>query len=457
MGVPRLLLLSSLSPLRPSLRNLCCTYSSCWYIGTRSGKTVALVPYERSALTLRARRARVGAVTAHRAMLRSHSIAIATLWDGVPDYACAVMHFCQHAQRLSDVFVKQLGAKSADLLVMLTNDHVYESTARCRCRRAKKKFCPECPGGVLARDGAAGGLEYARATLSADCPQMKVHMLDPRLREATWRYANKPGGGCRNKWQTTCLYKWWVVSLVEYSLVILADLDVQLLRPEQPLHLVTERWRRTWEHAVPRDGLPRVLAEGDHWTPFNGGLWTLGNPSRELYEDGLEQLRNGVWNATHGFNHAGTPEEHYARLPALNLRMRRTHMYRKNTWDFAFGDCDQGFLFHMFYLSNPREGLRRPGGDFEQTELKCLPNDPQSGTDVDARCPHTARHYWGPRKPWQLEIDNRGRVAHYLANTNFSGRSSVCAKRFTSWLGELPKVDASRPPSKFNGKVQRVR
>ena len=75
------------------------------------------------------------------------------------------------------------------------------------------------------------------------------------------------------------------------------------------------------------------------------------------------------------------------------------------------------------------------------------------------RCPHTARHYWGPRKPWQLETDNKGRVAHYLANTNFSGRvgSSVCASRFASWMSRLPMVDPSKPPTKFNGKMQRVR
>lgn len=389
--------------------------------------------------------------------LASHKIAIATLWDGVPDYACAVMHYCQHAQRLADVFVNGLGAASADLLLMLTSDHMYEAKkGNCRCKRLGKRFCPECP-----LEGSSGGLEFGRAIVKSDCPQMKLHTLDPRLREATRRYASNPKGGCRNKWQATCMYKWWVVSLVEYSLVILADLDVQLLRPEQPVALVTERWRRTWQYAVPADGRPRVLAEGDHWTPFNGGLWTLGNPSKALYEDGLAQLHNGVWNATHGFNLLGTPLEHFERFPALQSRMRKTHMVHQNTWDFAFGDCDQGFLFHMFFLSPPRDGLSRPGGDFEPTELACKPRDWHTGTDVDARCPHTARHYWGPRKPWQLESDNAGRVAHYLAHTDFSiqERTSMCAQRFAGWMasGRLPKVNASRPPKKNNGKMQRVR
>ena len=394
-----------------------------------------------------------------------HKVAIATLWDGVPDYACAVLHYCQHAQRLADVFVHGLGVASTDLLMMLTDDHMYEEQhkKKCRCIRAGKKFCPECPGGALSADGTLSGPAFARGVVASDCPQMKLHRLDTRLREATQRYTTKPGGGCRNKWQATCLYKWWVVSLVEYSLVILADLDVQLLRPEQPVHLVTERWRRTWHEAVPKDGSPRVLAEGDHWTPFNGGLWTLGNPSKALYEDGLVQLHGGVWNESHGFAHAGTPRQWAERFPLLLKRMRHTHMYRKDTWNFAFGDCDQGFLFHMFYLSGPQRSVRiRPGADFESPEdgLECLPHVRDTGTDVDARCPHTARHYWGPRKPWQLEMDNRGRVAHYLAHTNFTGRpGSVCAKRFATWAssGQLPAINPLKPPSKFNGKVQRVR
>ena len=388
--------------------------------------------------------------------METQRVAIATLWDGVPDYACAVLHFCQHAQRLADVFVRGLGAQSADLLLMLTDDHLYEAHKHgCRCRRSGKKFCPECPGGAFSQQSRESGLAFARGIVSADCPQMKVHSLDPRLREATRRYAASPEGGCKNKWQMTCLYKWWAVSLVEYSLVILADLDVQLLRPEQPVALVTERWRRTWRHAVPADGRPRVLAEGDHWTPFNGGLWTLGNPSRALYEDGLAQLHDGVWNVTHGFNRAGTPLQWLGRVPSLFRRMQHTHMYRKNIWDFAFGDCDQGFLFHMFYLSAPKDGGSRPGTDFESLELKCRPGP---ATDVDPRCPHTARHYWGPKKPWQLEFDNAGRVAHYLAHTNFSGgHRSMCAARFAGWLGRLPAVNASRPPRKNNGKMQRVR
>ena len=383
-------------------------------------------------------------------------IAIATLWDGVPDYACAVMHYCQHAQRLAHAISQGVDASSADLLMMLTSDHVYAKSERqCHCRHAGKHFCPECPA-------KAGGHTFDPSqVLRTDCPQMIVHKLDPILKEAVTQYVSSPSGGCRAKWQTTVLYKWWVASLVDYSLVILADLDVQLLRPEQSVSAVAGRWRRTWDYAVPPNGRSRVFSEGDHWTPFNGGLWTLSHPSQDLYNDGLALLRRGRWNTTHGFNFAGTPREHQRRLPALQARMKKTTMMHRNTWDVPFGDCDQGFLFHMFYLHTPRDGGQPIGVDFEAVPdaLDCRPKGKDALSDTEGRCPHTARHYWGPKKPWQLEKDNRGRVAHYLAHTNFSSNlKSECAALFTRYIAQLPQVDAkARPPSKSNGKLQRVR
>ena len=195
-----------------------------------------------------------------------------------------------------------------------------------------------------------------------------------------------------------------------------------------------------------------------------GGLWTLGRPSRALYEEGLALLRRGLWNTTHGFNLAGQPRQHFARRPALRARMRHTTMYRQDTWNIAFGDCDQGFLFHMFYLHEPSGGTGPIGVDFDEPPdgLKCGPMRPDELADTTGRCPHTARHYWGPKKPWQLERDNRGRVAHYLAHTNFSGAAaageSACAARFAAWARTLPVVSpTARPPKKNNGKLQRVR
>ena len=132
--------------------------------------------------------------------LSSSKVAIATLWDGVPDYACAVLHYCQHAQRLADAFVHGVGVAAADLVMILTDDHMYEVQERrdCRCKARHKKFCPECPGLYASPN-------FARDVISSDCPHMKLHAVDPKLREATLRYATRPGGGCRNRWQAPCL------------------------------------------------------------------------------------------------------------------------------------------------------------------------------------------------------------------------------------------------------------
>ena len=150
-----------------------------------------------------------------------------------------------------------------------------------------------------------------------------------------------------------------------------------------------------------------------------------------------------------------------SRLPAIRKRMRHTTMYRRNTWDIAFGDCDQGFLFHMFYLHPPRTGGGPIGRDFAPVplHLDCRNWSPGSTPHVGWECPHTARHYWGPKKPWELEKDNRGRVAHYLAHTNYSNTDgSMCAARFADYARILPRVEPSaKPPSKNNGKLQRVR
>ena len=133
--------------------------------------SVGVLPSARRRKNARATRGQTA--TAHADMLAGKRVALATLWDGVPDYACAVMHYCQHAQRLADVFVKGLGADSADLLMMLTKDHMYEAktTKACRCKKSGKRFCPECP-----RDESSlADLETARGIVKSDCPQMKLH------------------------------------------------------------------------------------------------------------------------------------------------------------------------------------------------------------------------------------------------------------------------------------------
>ena len=60
------------------------------------------------------------------------------------------------------------------------------------------------------------------------------------------------------------LYKWWAVSLTQFTLVLFSDLDVhELLRPEQPISRVVERWKSTWHQAVPAGGKSRFDIDRD--------------------------------------------------------------------------------------------------------------------------------------------------------------------------------------------------
>ena len=195
------------------------------------------------------------------------------------------------------------------------------------------------------------------------------------------------------------------------------------------------------------DGRPRLLGISDYFVPLNGGLWTLGRPSRALYERGLAELERTTWNATHGFGLVGTPTELCARDPGLRKHMAKTRMLKHNTWDQPYGDCDQGFLFYMFFVVN--------GGVYGEL----LPEPPKAcaRSPNGEGCAHTARHYWGHSKPWMLDGTNHARVAYYLAHTDFRARvnQSHCAARFAGYAAKLPPNTRVSAP-KWGGKLQRV-
>ena len=72
-------------------------------------------------------------------------VAIATTWDGVQDYACAVLPWCQQAERLADLLVHGVGVRSAQLLMLVTEDHRFSADEEsCKCRFQRRRFCPEC-------------------------------------------------------------------------------------------------------------------------------------------------------------------------------------------------------------------------------------------------------------------------------------------------------------------------
>ena len=236
---------------------------------------------------------------------------------------------------------------------------------------------------------------------------------------------------------STMLYKWWAASLTQYRLILFSDLDVQLLRPEQPLSRIAQRWRETWQLVVPAHGRTQIDVGKDAMSPVNSGIWTLAWPRRGIYERGLAVLERANWNATHGFDLVGRPKQIYARADgALRARMFNTWMLKRDSWSVNFGDCDQGFIFYMFFLHEP--GI---GAEEEAVSRSCMNELPHG-----AGCAHTARHHQGPRKPWQLEKDNRGRVQSFLRSFNFSHLVNVsrCASRLEAWRVGLAGSNAAR-------------
>jgi len=285
------------------------------------------------------------------------------------------------------------------------------------------------------------------------------------------------------------MYKWLVFGLVQYQLIIYADLDVELLRPEQSPRVVGERWRSTFHVAAPPSRTPRVLSDKDMESPFNGGLWTLAWPSTALYERGLALMHRVQWNESDGFDHAGSPRELYSSRGELHWRLSETRMLRSNTWDFSMGDCDQAFLFHTLHLTSP------VGADFEPVAM--TDGDPDTQRvgigSHGRRMPgliHTARHYYSHPKPWYwskcqqnrhmgiaekgrfedcpvvprsrgLFLKNAGRVLWFLNHTDWRSRPSAskCASAFARVLPELTRYGRTPPtkPPKYSGSLQRLR
>lgn len=104
--------------------------------------------------------ARIGlvapAVPAVPAGLRA---AIVTLWDGEAAFACAVMHWCDHAERLAHVFRQYLGART-DIAAVLTTSRGDD-------------------------------------VLKSDCPKLQIIRPDGALVAAVKRFSTI---GCKGRW-----------------------------------------------------------------------------------------------------------------------------------------------------------------------------------------------------------------------------------------------------------------
>ena len=140
-----------------------------------------------------------------------------------------------------------------------------------------------------------------------------------------------------------------------------SDLDVELLFYES-----SASWMRIFATNIQYflDDERELLANGDHSSPVNAGVWIV-KPSMEEYRRGISLLKR-EFNLSHGFTGC--------RPDQLPLRFKdSSKMFRKNTWDFVAGNADQGLLTAVYYLADK---MRRPNGTLR------------------------VHHFWAKQTPW---------------------------------------------------------
>lgn len=398
-------------------------------------------------------------------------VAVATIWDANPGFACSLLHWCQDAADFGEILASAgvvSSASAVDLLLLLSGGSPEEQQD---ARRTASEDCPARMRVLLPGDELRSAVD-AFVRRGGCMKTLKTLNSAGRLRINKGRYK-----AIKNHSQPTVsyvlpdavqmLFKWHFFSMVEYDLVLFADLDVQLLRPEQPRHFLASRWRTGWNETVPLDGSTRFLGDRDLAGPLNAGLWTIAHPTAALYTDGLRQLREAPFNVTHGFGLLGTPAEliRNESFKWMKPLLERTRVLKSNMWGpprIVYGDCDQGFIFWMIYVRHRLGGAK--GGVPPNQLCRFHPAD-----DAARDCPHTARHHYGPTKPWILargasavgklpRISNAGRVTQYLSATRFQRlvTTSVCAARFASWLPLLPLPVPVGTHLANHGKYQRV-
>ena len=362
--------------------------------------------------------------------MKGISLAITTIWDGSRQYSCAVLHWCEHAQRLQGA-LKSAGMARTQLMMLSTASH---------------------------HENAASSDRLIRQTVKEDCPMMRVVHPPPRLKRAVSDFARfgcQHDGACFKRLATSgscahLMYKWWSLSLIEFELVLFADLDVQLMQPEISSHELSFVWGHWWQKVIHGSSIRRtaVLSNPDFAFPFNAGLFLVAWPSKSrLYERGVQLMSTSRWNASHGFSTSMqdgmTPAALYDAFPVIRPRLNGSvpSVYKKllvngpsrmivlNSWAVSGGDCDQGFFFFALHV------------------LPHLSRAAPIGIDHVPGPRHVARHYIGSEKPWRRGKTNQARTAFYLAQTNWTARvgKSRCANKFARLISELPRADSHEP------------
>ena len=190
--------------------------------------------------------------------------AIATVYDGAAAYSCALPLWCQQASHLARRI------DNATVLIVTANRSVVSA---------------ECPSAQISWGWTARSVAK------------EVHnYLGRHSMVGSWKVL---------RWAV--LLKLAVIGLDEFTLVLFADLDVDL----RPSGFDVAAWRLGTRAFL--SSRAEFVASHDHESPVNLGVW-LAKPSASAFREALALLSSTGWTASQGFGEVGSPRRIHSDL-----------------------------------------------------------------------------------------------------------------------------------------------
>ena len=313
---------------------------------------------------------------------------------------CALLPWCASAQRLRDAITRSptLAAVSVDFLIVLGKP---DSLAR------RHRHDTRSSGTICLMSNATEELD------TRDCPGVRQIHAGVQLRRAVQLHEDRvirSGVMSYNpaymRRMSKVLFKWELMRQSDYAAILFSDLDVDLLptfvRGQEAAEAAEVS--REWEVRLPEllraatnSSTPfNLLGYGDPTSPWVAGLfWVFPPPEAALYWEGIQMLK-APWNATHGFNRSGTPNQIWGGTPTVPKTLGRhadgtpsgpllSRSIFGSGWQHVdAGDLEQGFILNMLWNRSPQLGV------FVDRRQKTV---------------HSVAHYVrSPQKPWRRSL-----------------------------------------------------
>ena len=313
---------------------------------------------------------------------------------------CALLPWCASAQRLRDAITRSptLAAVSVDFLLVL-GDKAKFTKQDSLTRRHNKTIC--------LMSNATEELD------TRDCPGVRQIHAGVQLRRAVQLHEDRvirSGVMSYNpaymRRMSKVLFKWELMRQSDYAAILFSDLDVDLLptfvrgQEAKEVEKVSREWGMRLPELLSAARHPtspfNLLGYGDPTSPWVAGLfWVFPPPEAALYWEGIQMLK-APWNATHGFNRSGTPNQIWGGTPTVPKTLGRhadgtpsgpllSRSIFGSGWQHVdAGDLEQGFILNMLWNRSPQLGVFI--GRRQETV-------------------HSVAHYVrSPQKPWRRSL-----------------------------------------------------